>query len=143
METPLIAVMTKRNIGFIIAIFGILKSGAAYVPVDPAFPPDRQSYMFSHSQCQLLIADKESFSFAKGLGAELPSEYIIIDSSTGAIEEFRKLKPFYLSPLENELVYKPDLTNEDKLAYVLYTSGSTGKPKGVMVKEAGVVNIVT
>ena len=55
--TPLVAVMMTRSVGFITTILGILKFGAAYVPVDPAFPPDRQSYIFSHSKCQLLVAE--------------------------------------------------------------------------------------
>ena len=106
----------KRNIGFIVTIFGILKAGAAYVPVDPAFPTDRQSYMFSHSQCQLLIADKESFTFATELGAQLPSEYIIVDSTTGTIEYCQQAS---VTSETIATIYDTDLANEDKLAYVL------------------------
>ena len=69
--TPLVAVMMTRSVGFIATILGILKVGAAYVPVDPAFPPpDRQSYIFSHSKCQLLVADHDSYRSAITLGLE-------------------------------------------------------------------------
>ena len=83
--TPLVAVMMTRSVGFIATILGILKVGAAYVPVDPAFPPDRQSYIFSHSKCQLLVADHDSYRSAVTLGAELPS-YMIVDSFTGEVD---------------------------------------------------------
>ena len=63
-ETPLVAVMMTRGIGLVSAILGILKAGAAYVPVDPAFPPDRQTHIFAHSNCKILITDEESLQLA-------------------------------------------------------------------------------
>ena len=133
--TPLVAVMMDRDVGFIASMLGILKAEGAYVPVDPAFPPDRQSHIFSHSQCELLIADSESFQSALDLGVDLPP-YLVIDSKSGAILS-NKLK-FY--SLDSQKVARRN--DPESLAYVLYTSGSTGKPKGVMVKNIGVMNII-
>ena len=140
--TPLVAVMMTRGLGFIVTILAVLKAGAAYVPVDPAFPPDRQSYIFSHSKCQLLVADHDSYLSALNLGAELP-KYVIVDTKTGEVD-------FGVSHIlrRNEIDWTQIKTltsvvpTDESLAYVLYTSGSTGKPKGVMVKQLGVANIV-
>jgi non-ribosomal peptide synthetase component F len=61
-ETPLVSVMMSRNLSVIASILAILKCGAAYVPVDPTFPPDRQAYIFSQSNCPLLLTDKDSYA---------------------------------------------------------------------------------
>ena len=110
--------------------------------MDPAFPPDRQSYIFSHSKCQLLVADYDSYRSAITLGAELPN-YMIVNSFTGEVD-------FVASPTINETdvdwnaveTIVPVKPTSETLVYVLYTSGSTGKPKGVTVKQLGVANIV-
>lgn len=140
--TPLVAVMMTRSVGFIATILAILKTGAAYVPVDPAFPPDRQSYIFSHSKCQLLVADHDSYKSAVELGAELPT-YMIVDSYCGEVD-FKasfSIRKDEMDWSEVETITRVEPTDQ-QLAYVLYTSGSTGKPKGVMVKQLGVANIV-
>ena len=153
-ETPLVAVMMTRGIGLVSAILGILKAGAAYVPVDPAFPPDRQTHIFAHSKCKLLITDEESLQLALSLGVLVPPT-LVIHSNIQLIEweklrealitrslllpSFESLnKIAILSKAREKVSYRED----GGLAYVLYTSGSTGKPKGVMINHAGVVNIV-
>ena len=155
---PMISIMTDRNIAMIVGILAILKIGAAYVPVDPSFPPDRQSYIFSHSKSILLVADLESHSSAMELGVQLPMVVLldpvtgkvhheinhidegvsIIDSALCSAEE----DSFHRRITSGNKVYSKSRTPQD-VAYVLYTSGSTGKPKGVMVTHEGVVNIVS
>ena len=66
-ETPLVSVMMSRNLSVIASILAILKCGAAYVPVDPTFPPDRQAYIFSQSNCPLLLTDKDSYAQGRAL----------------------------------------------------------------------------
>jgi len=136
--TPLICVMFDRDVGFFAAILGILKAEAAYVPVDPSFPPDRQSYIFSHSKCELLIADQVSYNQAIQLGVNI-SSCIIVDKKTGHIIEYINIKQVIDTGILVNRIRKRDINS---LAYVLYTSGSTGKPKGVMVKQVGVSNVV-
>ena len=132
-DSPMISIMIDRDIGMVVAILAVLKVGGAYVPVDPSFPPDRQSHIFSHSCSQILITDPSIYDTAKSLGVSLPP-VILIDSKSG-------------SPLDEQGAsdgskrVTRSRRGED-LAYVLYTSGSTGKPKGVMVTHEGVVNIV-
>ena len=143
-DTPLVSLMMSRDIGVVASMLGILKAGGAYVPVDPAFPPDRQSYIFKHSRCHLLLADEECYRSAKSFGVDLPPTVVVV-SSTGA--------PLFNSemPLPDAAQIEASLKSKRAdaltrvnggLAYVLYTSGSTGNPKGVMVPQEGVVNIV-
>lgn len=139
--TPLVTVMMDRSFAFVVAMLGILKAGAAYVPVDPSFPPDRQLYIFTHSKCGFLIVDEASFEAATSFGVELPS--LIKLDSKGKITYISN-RNLYLTPTYNQEEIRTfrHRTAQEKLAYVLYTSGSTGKPKGVMVKNIGVVNII-
>jgi len=128
----MISIMIDRNVGMVVAILAILKAGCAYVPVDPSFPPDRQSYIFNHSQSGCLIVDDDTYRTAQSLGVIFPP-VIIIDSKSGRIKTA-------LQEINNVI---PEVTiRGSDVAYVLYTSGSTGKPKGVMVPHQGVVNIV-
>ena len=106
-------------------------------------PPGGQFYIFSHSKCQLLVADHDSYRSAVTLGAELPS-FIIVDSFTGEVDfatlpRIKKAEDFDWNDVKNDI---PVEVTRETLAYVLFTSGSTGKPKGVMVKQLGVANIV-
>ena len=54
---PLVAITMERNIAIIASMLAVLKAGCTYVHVDPSFPQDRQSYIFTQSKCQLLITD--------------------------------------------------------------------------------------
>ena len=141
---PMISIMTDRNIAMIVGILAILKIGAAYVPVDPSFPPDRQSYIFSHSKSILLVADLESHSSAMELGVQLPM-VVLLDPVSGKVSKTNftaEENSFHHRKTSSNKLYSKSRTPQD-VAYVLYTSGSTGKPKGVMVTHEGVVNIVS
>eukprot|EP01041_Mallomonas_annulata_P011944 gene11944-25025_t len=127
---PVISIMIDRDIGMVVGILGILTAGATYVPVDPNFPPDRQSYIFSQSRSQLLIMDPSLYDKACALGVTLP-KVLLIDSKTGRAIDVTP-NPDRVCPIRKR-------SGRD-LAYVLYTSGSTGKPKGVMVPHEGVVS---
>ena len=124
------------------------------MPVDPAFPPDRQTHIFAHSKCQVLITDSESLTLALSLGVIVPPTLVVdleaiaiqpISPNMSLISRSLHLPPFDTmskDSLLREARDKVALREDGGLAYVLYTSGSTGKPKGVMVKQLGVVNIV-
>eukprot|EP01041_Mallomonas_annulata_P015829 gene15829-33383_t len=134
-EMPMISLMTHRDIGMIVCILAIMKCGGSYVPVDPSFPPDRQSHIFSHSRSKCLLTDPETYNDALKLGTDLPP-VILFDPHTGKLIDDNRSPSRDSSPLHS----RP--RNGEDIAYVLYTSGSTGKPKGVMVTHQGVVNIV-
>ena len=148
-EERLVTIMMDRDVGIVASILGILKAGAAYVPVDPAFPPDRQSYIFKHSRCHLALLSDECMEKARELGVDLPAT-VVIDSKSGVVSAKQPGGRFpddivYSSSIGISLREKraqAQARSMGGLAYVLYTSGSTGLPKGVMVMQQGVINII-
>lgn len=136
-ETPLVAFLTERSLVSIVCILAILKARAAYVPVDPSFPSDRQQHILEHSKCQIALVDAANQSRIKEIRQIVPVT-ILLNNETGEVDEFNE--NIYLQK-ENFQPSLPVLTDKS-LAYVLYTSGSTGKPKGVMVKNRGLWNVV-
>jgi len=121
----LVGVNVERSIDLLVATLGVMKAGAAYVPLDPAFPADRISYMVSDAKMRLIItqsAIEESLPASK-------AEIICVDNVA--------LTDKTLGDSQSQP--KPGI-NSGNLAYVIYTSGSTGNPKGVMVEHRNVVN---
>jgi amino acid adenylation domain-containing protein len=122
----LVPLCLLRSSDMIICILGILKAGAAYVPVDPDYPADRINYMLQDSGCNMLLS---STSVLKHLALSYEMEAIDIEGDSDAIAR---------ESIEN----LPLISSPRNLAYVIYTSGSTGKPKGVMVEHTSVVNLI-
>ncbi|UCJ04803.1 amino acid adenylation domain-containing protein [Chitinophaga pendula] len=123
-EEQLVPVCIERRLELVIGILGILKAGAAYVPVDPTYPRDRLVYMLEDTGANLVLCSSDSRSAIPSISG---ITMIALDERT---EIFRQ-EPEH------------DVTNElqsSNLAYVIYTSGSTGKPKGVMIEHHNLVN---
>jgi len=122
----LIGVSVERSIDMMIALFGILKTGAAYVPLDPEYPSERLSYMLSDAALTIVVSQES-------VRSKLPDSAARVVSLDG---DAPKIAAFGDSPLT--------LDNNDPngVAYVIYTSGSTGKPKGVQVPRRAVVNFL-
>src|SRR6185436_11570762 len=105
------------------SLLGILKAGAAYVPLEPTLPADRLYYMIGDAGVQAIISTDL-------LAAHIPSfrgRLLRMDTDWPVIARSAQDAP-------------ADLSAPDRLAYVIYTSGSTGKPKAVMVPHRGVVS---
>lgn len=128
----------RKSIDTVAAILGILKTGAAYVPVDPGAPPSRDAYILNN--CQVKVAFVESkfdtaFREQSALLGPLPT--ILNLPSVGGGDGLRAcLKSAPSKPSTNA---SPGL---EDLAYILYTSGSTGKPKGVMISQRNATSFV-
>ena len=122
----LVLVCMERSMEMIIAILGILKAGAAYVPVDPAYPPDRIAYMLLDTQATMIMTSR------------LPEKFQELFRHGDHIDMKVHL-PFISQEPETKLSFPPQ---PDDLAYVIYTSGSTGRPKGVMIEHTAVVNLI-
>jgi amino acid adenylation domain-containing protein len=119
----LVGICVPRSLEMLIAVVGVLRSGAAYVPLDPTFPAERLRYMAEHSGLQhVLVTDAEL------LPQEVASNRLLLD-----VTELLK------EPEEQTAL--PTVSGEN-LAYVLYTSGSTGKPKGVGITHRNLVNFL-
>ncbi|MEO7536236.1 MAG: amino acid adenylation domain-containing protein, partial [Ferruginibacter sp.] len=125
-KETLVPIILDRSLDMIIAILGILKAGAAYVPIDPEYPQDRISYMLEDTAAKLVLSSKASLS---KLATTSGIDIIEIDT------EWKNISQESVNNLET----KPAA---DDLAYVIYTSGSTGKPKGVMIEHCSVINLL-
>ncbi|HLP53374.1 MAG TPA: amino acid adenylation domain-containing protein, partial [Fluviicola sp.] len=126
-KDELIALYLERGFDMIVSIFGVLKAGAAYVPVSPEYPEARIEYILKDSAAKLVISQPEL-------------ENNLRDSLQKAALDAIILTPESWSGETN--VENPDYgAASNHLAYVIYTSGTTGKPKGVMVEHRSVVNL--
>jgi amino acid adenylation domain-containing protein/non-ribosomal peptide synthase protein (TIGR01720 family) len=117
-----IGILTERSIEMLVGIVAILKAGAAYVPLDPAYPKERIAFMIGDSQIKVLVTQKhlrEEF-FLDSV------KYVCLDKGWEEICSDLKQKPLQVSTPEH-------------LAYIIYTSGSTGVPKGVAIEHRNAV----
>ena len=114
------AVLLDRSVEMIVSMLAILKSGAAYLPLDPDFPPDRLSYMLDDSDAYILITDSTQLSQESIFKGEI----LFVDSQ----DTNSQLTHLALNKIEVSELNLP--VESENLAYLLYTSGSTGQPKG-------------
>jgi amino acid adenylation domain-containing protein len=124
----LVGICMDRCTEMVAALLATFKTGAAYLPLDPAFPPDRIEFMQQDARPLVVITQshlREKFSFTA-------THVICIDEDVPAFElsSVRKFSP-------------PRDASLDDIAYVLYTSGSTGKPKGVQISHRALTNMLT
>jgi natural product biosynthesis luciferase-like monooxygenase protein len=121
----LVGICIERSLDLVVAILGTLKSGAAYVPLDPAFPAERLAFMVEDAQLGVILTHERLTGLLPARGARilpLDSEWTRI----AAVAETRRSERAAAEPSD--------------LAYVIYTSGSTGRPKGVMVEHRNVTS---
>ncbi len=122
MPGNIVGLLFERSSDMIICIWGVLKAGGAYLPIDPTLPEQRISYMLNHSGSAFLLSQEK---FLEMHAAYLPTQAIdspriAAQSSTNAAVD--------IQPVD--------------IAYCIFTSGSSGKPKGVMVNHRSVINLV-
>ncbi|ANY69430.1 hypothetical protein BBD42_25305 [Paenibacillus sp. BIHB 4019] len=117
------AVMTNRSLEMMIAILAVLKAGGAYLPIDPAYPPERISHMLEDSGAGVLLTQDGLIS-----RVDFQGETVNLDDN----RVYGELDPL----LSN-------VNDPEDAAYLIYTSGSTGLPKGVLVPHRAVVNFIT
>ncbi|WP_145956931.1 non-ribosomal peptide synthetase, partial [Xenorhabdus miraniensis] len=121
-----VAICTERSLEMVIGLLGILKAGAAYLPLDPAYPAERLAYMLEDAAPVALLAQAAQ---VETLGCRLP--VVVLDSPAASVWDN--------APAENPDARALGLTSRH-LAYVIYTSGSTGQPKGVMNSHRALCN---
>jgi amino acid adenylation domain-containing protein len=121
-----VAICLERSLRTVVALLGVLKAGAAYVPLDPAYPQDRLNYMLGDSEASLLITESR---FAE-LGQSFTGRAVLLDREWPQISGESRENPQI--PMDQE-----------NLAYVIYTSGSTGRPKGVAICHRSAIAFLT
>lgn len=122
----LIGVFLNRSIDMLVALLGIQKAGAAYLPLDPMFPRDRLEFMLADSAAPVLITETALMDTLPANQGRLVS----IDADWPEISQ-------------HDAHDLPVIRDPERLAYIIYTSGSTGRPKGVQVYQRGFVNFLT
>jgi amino acid adenylation domain-containing protein len=118
-----VGVYLESSPEMVVAVLGVLKAGAAYVPLDPAYPKERLAYMMDDARVELLLTEE-------GLAAQLPrpnARTIYLDADWPAISREAGTNP-------------PHRTRGEDLAYCIYTSGSTGTPNGVLITHGSLVS---
>ena len=120
----IVGLMVERSLEMVVGILGILKAGAAYLPIDPAYPQDRIAYMLADAGAALVLTQT-------GLLPVVPTDSVQVV----CLDKFDWNGP-KASPLD-AVHFHPR-----NLAYVIYTSGSTGRPKGVGIEHRNIVNYV-
>ena len=111
-----VGIMVNRSLEMIISILAVLKSGAAYIPIDPTYPKDRVDYMLKNSNSKILLTQNkllDKINFENKISIDLKYSNIYSRSNINLVKT-------------NTL---------DDLMYIIYTSGSTGTPKGVMISH--------
>jgi non-ribosomal peptide synthetase component F len=120
----LVGLMIDRNPDMVVGLLGILKTGAAYVPLDPAFPAERLSFMLSDAKPAVVVTQP-------GLRDCAPpgTPTILVDGARTGVEAQSVARP-------------PVVIEPWTRAYVIYTSGSTGRPKGVEITHGALANLL-
>ncbi len=127
----MVAISMERSPRTVVAILAILKAGGVYVPLDPAFPPERLDFMLEDAEVPALITEKTVGEGTPARFTERGIEIVCLDRDAAAIARASDRNPAAGAAVGG-----------DRLAYVIYTSGSTGIPKGVAVSHRAVARLV-
>ena len=120
-----VGLCTTRSASFVVGALGILKSGGAYLPIDPDLPADRQSFLLDDCAAPILVTE-EKFAGRIARG----------ERSVVVLNHKRQL----LNDMPGSV--SKAMANPERLAYVNYTSGSSGTPKGVEITQANLMNLI-
>jgi amino acid adenylation domain-containing protein len=122
----MVGVGLDRSLDMVVALLGVQKAGATYVPIDPRFPTERLQFMVADSGIVALIASEDNAA-----RFDLPADVMAIDlaAETSALDALES----------SDLA---DTSAPEDIAYVIYTSGSTGRPNGVAVSHGSLANLL-
>ena len=121
----LVGVCLSRRADLVVALLAVFKTGAAYVPLDPAYPPARVEWMLADAGARLVVTEEAQRSLLGGVDAKT----VCVDGDALLIE------------MQDDTNLCVTVAPEN-LAYVLYTSGSTGRPKGVAIEHRSAANFI-
>ena len=120
-----VGLLMERSVNTYVSLLAVLKTGAAFVPLDPSFPPQRIGLIAEDAELALLATTSEFGAVIDAVGCAV----LVLDTAAAAIAAEPKGRPV------------PD-ENADSLCYIIYTSGTTGQPKGVAVNHSHICNFL-
>ena len=121
-KNNIVLILLNRSIEMMVSILAVLKSGAAYLPIDPTYPEDRIKYIIDDSSCDLILTSSDIFG-------EKNDKIIYLDNINYLLNSY--------SDSNLNLTIDPE-----DISYIIYTSGSTGTPKGVILKHLSLSNLI-
>ncbi len=124
----IIGVCMERSVELVVALLGVVKAGAAYLPLDPELPPARLAFLLADAQAPLVLTQPHLHG---QLSVALPDTIPVLSLDAAAVPDWLAAQPAHAPVLDNEPA---------DLAYVIYTSGSTGQPKGVLNEHGALMN---
>ncbi len=124
-----VGLFVDPSIELMVGVWGILESGAAYLPLSPEYPEDRLIYMLEDSRCKMIVVQDE-----------LVDRLSTLVSEDVKLITFSQVTHFYKANKNLQYTMLSQQASSHNLAYVIYTSGSTGKPKGVMIEHKSISN---
>jgi natural product biosynthesis luciferase-like monooxygenase protein/amino acid adenylation domain-containing protein len=124
LKGALIPIFMTRSIEMIVGLFGIMRCGGAFVPIDPNYPEDRVKYMLENAHANIIISNSE-------VHRHLPDSHLY-----KVVDLDNEVSTFEVNHESLEEI------EDHNLAYLIYTSGSTGDPKGVMVEHKSLLNFI-
>jgi len=139
-----IGICMGRSVHAVAAVFGALKCGAAYVPIEPTFPPERKAFIIKDCGVQAIVAEWKKLSPADKTLKAMPGLKLVVapDAPDSAGAKNIKVATGDKIASKEPLKKKPAVKG-GSLACILYTSGSTGRPKGVMMTHDALYAAVT
>jgi amino acid adenylation domain-containing protein len=121
----LVGICLERSLELPVAMLAVLKVGAAYVPIEPTYPPERQAFMLADARAPVLVTERRFLGEVDAGGASV----VCVDRDRARIGQ-RSPEPLGVA------------VDPEQRAYVIYTSGSTGRPKGVEITHRSVANLI-
>ncbi|MFN8596436.1 MAG: amino acid adenylation domain-containing protein [Anaerolineae bacterium] len=126
----IVGLCVNRSLDLIVGALGVLKAGGAYLPIDPAYPPDRIAFMLEDSAAIALLTQHRLLADLTNQKSQITNhKCICLDTAWSVIAAESDANPSCAATVHN-------------LAYVIYTSGSTGQPKGVLIEHRSLLNLV-
>jgi amino acid adenylation domain-containing protein len=148
-----VGILSPKSAASVVALFGVLKTGACYVPLDPKSPGGRLATIMTDSGITVVLADQATAQQAAAMAGSVPQLRAVIVSGphwgreamaaeSGITSQGPTIVPWEAVLAEPADALGDDLVIDTDLAYILYTSGSTGTPKGVMISHRASLTFV-
>jgi amino acid adenylation domain-containing protein len=136
-----VGIFFSKCVESLVCMFGVLKAGGVYIPLDPQQPADRVAYIIANCGIRVLLTNKERRA---ALGADVTDtlDYCVMTDDSGSNGAGNKVVPWAMLGEYPASPAPAIVMTETDLAYILYTSGSTGRPKGVMLSHQNALTFV-